>query len=84
MDNKIYYGKGNIALYRSYAHPLTGLNPIPESPYTGQENTLFAVDLQAGKLPGIAAIRLMPNGIGHGCLPLAPKFPSEPQYRSIV
>jgi urate oxidase / 2-oxo-4-hydroxy-4-carboxy-5-ureidoimidazoline decarboxylase len=45
MDSRIYYGKGNIALYRSYASALTGLTPIPESPYTGQENTLFAVDL---------------------------------------
>jgi urate oxidase / 2-oxo-4-hydroxy-4-carboxy-5-ureidoimidazoline decarboxylase len=45
MDDKIYYGKGNIALYRSYASALKGLNPIPESAYTGQQNTLFAVDL---------------------------------------
>jgi urate oxidase len=45
MDNKIYYGKGNIALYRSYARQLIGLNPIPESAYTGQESGLFALDL---------------------------------------
>jgi urate oxidase len=46
MDHKIQYGKGNIALYRSYAAPLTGLTPIPESSYVGQSNTIFGVDLQ--------------------------------------
>lgn len=45
MDNKIYYGKGNIALYRSYATPLRGLPPIPESTYTGQDNGILALDL---------------------------------------
>jgi urate oxidase len=44
MNDKIYYGKGNIALYRSYATPLK-VAPIPESTYTGQPNTIFAVDL---------------------------------------
>lgn len=46
MTDKIYYGKGNVALYRSYANPLEGLTPIPESPYTGQTNGIFGVDLQ--------------------------------------
>lgn len=46
MEDKIFYGKGNIALYRSYAAPLTGLTPIPESAYVGQDNTIFGVDLQ--------------------------------------
>lgn len=45
MEHNIYYGKGSIALYRSYANALKGLTPIPESAYTGQENTLFAVEL---------------------------------------
>ncbi|MEM9950674.1 MAG: factor-independent urate hydroxylase [Chloroflexota bacterium] len=45
MENKISYGKGNIALYRSYPSPLTGLTPIPQSSYTGQTNNLFATDL---------------------------------------
>lgn len=45
MDNKIFYGKGNIALYRSHAGRLTGLTPIPESSYTGQDHSLFAIDL---------------------------------------
>lgn len=46
QQDSIYYGKGNVALYRSYAQPLTGLAAIPESPYTGQTNGIFAVDLQ--------------------------------------
>lgn len=45
MKYTISYGKGDIAMYRSYAYPLTGLTPIPESDYTGQDNTLFATNL---------------------------------------
>lgn len=45
MDDRIFYGKGNIALYRSYAAPLRGLTPIPESAYIGQDNGIFALDL---------------------------------------
>ena len=44
--SKITYGKGNIALYRSYASPLTGLTPIPESAFTGATNGLFASEVQ--------------------------------------
>ncbi len=46
MKHIISYGKGNIALYRSYAAPLSGLTPVPESAYHGQPNTIFAVDLE--------------------------------------
>jgi urate oxidase len=45
MDKKIFYGKGNIAIYRSYGKPLSGLKAIPESAYTGQSNGIFATDL---------------------------------------
>lgn len=45
MDHRISYGKGDIALYRSYATPLTGITPIPESSFTGERNTLFATKL---------------------------------------
>jgi urate oxidase len=45
MEHKISYGKGNIALYRSYAAPLTGVKPIPESSYTGQTNGILASDV---------------------------------------
>lgn len=45
MQTKISYGKGNIALYRSYANPLNNLTPIPQSSYQGTNNNLFATDL---------------------------------------
>ncbi len=45
MTAEISYGKSNIPLYRVYARPLTGITPIPESPYTGRSNTLFAAEI---------------------------------------
>lgn len=45
MKTRITYGKGNIALYRTYAKPMEGLTPIPESPFKGTNNNLFATDL---------------------------------------
>lgn len=45
MNHRISYGKGNIALYRSYASPLNGLPRIPESSFTGDTNNLFATDI---------------------------------------
>lgn len=53
MDGKISYGKGNIALYRSYAKPLRGVIPIAESAYSGQHNTLFGVALDVEVVGGI-------------------------------
>ena len=45
MHHSIHYGKGNITLYRTYAQPLTGITPIPESAFAGRQNILFAVDV---------------------------------------
>jgi urate oxidase len=42
----IAYGKANVAFYRTYARPLTGLTPIPESSFTGRPNILFAYDAE--------------------------------------
>jgi urate oxidase len=42
----IRYGKANVSLYRTYAKPLAGLAPIPESSFTGRENMLFAADVE--------------------------------------
>ncbi len=39
---EIGYGKADVAFYRTYAPPLAGLTPIPESDVTGRSNTLFA------------------------------------------
>jgi urate oxidase len=45
MPTTIRYGKANVACYRTYAQPLAGLAPIPESAFTGRENILFATDV---------------------------------------
>jgi urate oxidase len=45
VGTQISYGKADITLYRTYARPLNGLTPIPESAFTGRTNTLFAVDV---------------------------------------
>lgn len=42
----IQYGKANVSFYRTYARPLTGLTPIPESAFVGRPNTLFAYDAE--------------------------------------
>jgi urate oxidase len=42
----IAYGKANVSFYRTYARPLTGLTPIPESSFTGRPNVLFAYDAE--------------------------------------
>jgi urate oxidase len=42
----IAYGKANVSFYRTYAKPLSGLAPIPESSFTGRPNILFAYDAE--------------------------------------
>jgi len=37
----LYYGKGDVLVYRTYARPLEIL-PIPESPFAGDRNVIFA------------------------------------------
>lgn len=49
MITSIGYGKRNVTLYRSYGTPLA-VSPIPESPYTGTSNVLFAVDVDVNVL----------------------------------
>ncbi len=51
MDNvrfDISYGKLSVPVYRVYGTPLRGVMPVPESPFTGRDNVLFAheIDLQ--------------------------------------
>jgi urate oxidase len=38
---KISYGKAEVSFYRTRARPLRGATAIPESDFTGRENTLF-------------------------------------------
>lgn len=42
---EISYGKLRVPVYRVYAQPLRGLMPVPESPFLGRSNALFAVEV---------------------------------------
>ena len=46
MRSEIYYGKADVATYRTYATPLEGVTQIPESPFTGRRNILLAADIE--------------------------------------
>jgi len=46
MDYEIHYGKADVKVYRTYGTPLTGVTPIPESPFTGRDNTLVAAQIE--------------------------------------
>lgn len=42
---EISYGKAAVPLYRVYATPQTGIAPIPESTFSGRDNTIFAQEI---------------------------------------
>jgi urate oxidase len=42
---QITYGKAAVPVYRAYGTPLTGLAAVPESSFTGRDNTLTAVEV---------------------------------------
>lgn len=44
-DYEISYGKMRVPVYRVYAQPLRGLMPVPESPFLGRDNVLFAAEV---------------------------------------
>jgi urate oxidase len=46
MKHEIRYGKADVKVYRTYAEPLTGITPIPESPFLGRDNTLAAAEIE--------------------------------------
>ena len=46
MKHEIRYGKADVKVYRTHAEPLTGITPIPESPFTGRENILAAAEIE--------------------------------------
>ena len=46
MRHEIRYGKADVKVYRTHAEPLTGVTPIPESPFGGRENTLAAAEIE--------------------------------------
>ncbi|HET6381405.1 MAG TPA: urate oxidase [candidate division Zixibacteria bacterium] len=46
MDYEIRYGKADVKVYRTHGAPLRGITPIPESPFTGRDNTLMAAEIE--------------------------------------
>jgi urate oxidase len=46
MQHEIRYGKADVKVYRTYAEPLTGITPIPESPFVGRDNVLTAAEIE--------------------------------------
>lgn len=42
---EIGYGKHRVPVYRVYAAPLVNVTPIPESPFVGRANELFACEV---------------------------------------
>jgi urate oxidase len=46
MDYEIHYGKADVKVYRTHGTPLTGVTAIPESPFTGRDNTLMAAEIE--------------------------------------
>ena len=46
MKHEIRYGKADVKVYRTHAEPLTGITPIPESPFAGRENVLAAAEIE--------------------------------------
>jgi len=43
---EIYYGKADVATYRTYGAPLEGITTIPESSFEGKSNTLLAASIE--------------------------------------
>ena len=46
MKHEIRYGKADVKVYRTYAERLTGITPIPESPFAGRDNVLAAAEVE--------------------------------------
>ncbi|HVM24801.1 MAG TPA: urate oxidase [Candidatus Limnocylindrales bacterium] len=46
LQHEIRYGKADVKVYRTYAEPLTGITPIPESPFRGRDNALVAAEIE--------------------------------------
>jgi urate oxidase len=45
LTAEISYGKGSVSLYRAYAKAMEGITAIPESPFAGKPNMLFAAEI---------------------------------------
>lgn len=54
-DKHVYYGKGDVFAYRTYAKPLSGITEIPESMFKGRHNIIFGTNVKV-KIGGEAFI----------------------------
>ena len=43
---EIRYGKAEVNVYRTHGTPLSGITPVPESPFAGRDNTLMAAEIE--------------------------------------
>ncbi len=43
-DRTMYYGKGDVFVFRTYAKPLQGVKQIPESDFSEKENVIFGMN----------------------------------------
>jgi urate oxidase / 2-oxo-4-hydroxy-4-carboxy-5-ureidoimidazoline decarboxylase len=46
VSHGIRYGKADVKVYRTNGEPLSGITPIPESPFRGRENALVAAEIE--------------------------------------
>ncbi|MFA9557794.1 factor-independent urate hydroxylase [Evansella sp. AB-rgal1] len=46
VKRTMYYGKGDVFVYRTFGKPLEGIKEIPESPFKGRSNTIFGMDIK--------------------------------------
>lgn len=46
QHSDMYYGKGNVFVYRTYATPLQNIAQIPESTFTGRDNILWCANVK--------------------------------------
>ncbi len=44
-EYEISYGKMRVPVYRVFGQPLRGVMPVPESPFLGRDNVLFAAEV---------------------------------------
>lgn len=44
QERVMYYGKGDVFVFRTYQKPLEGVKVIPESSFTGRNNVIFGMN----------------------------------------
>ncbi|BAB04478.1 urate oxidase [Halalkalibacterium halodurans] len=57
----MYYGKGDVFVYRTNASPLEGIKAIPESSFSGRKNVILGMDLKVA-LKGDAFLSSFTDG----------------------